>query len=290
MEEGSVITQIFLPISLAFIMFSVGLELTVDDFKRVVVQPKDFIIGAISQIILLPLVAFLLLSIWDIQPALAVGVMIIAACPGGVTSNLLTYLARGDTALSVSLTAIISLLAVLTLPFIVGFSIHYFMDAATAPELSVGKTIIGVFLITTVPVVIGMIVKKYAPVFAARFERVARVIASILFVVIIIGAVVGERENIIEYFKQAGPVTLTLNIVMMLMAAALARFGGLGRTQRIAITLECGLQNGTLAIFVAATLIGNTAMMVPGGIYSLLMFGTAILYLLLLKRQSMAQR
>ena len=135
-----------------------------------------------------------------------------------------------------------------------------------------------------------MIVKKYAPVFAARFERVARVIASILFVVIIIGAVVGERENIIEYFKQAGPVTLTLNIVMMFLAAALARFGGLGRAQRIAITLECGLQNGTLAIFVAATLIGNTAMMVPGGIYSLLMFGTAILYLLLLKRQSMARR
>ena len=143
MEEGSVITQIFLPISLAFIMFSVGLELTVDDFKRVVVQPKDFIIGAISQIILLPLVAFLLLSVWDIQPALAVGVMIIAACPGGVTSNLLTYLARGDTALSVSLTAIISLLAVLTLPFTVGFSIHYFMDAARAIERSrfFGKTV-----------------------------------------------------------------------------------------------------------------------------------------------------
>ena len=252
MEEGSVITQIFLPISLAFIMFSVGLELTVDDFKRVVVQPKDFIIGATSQIIILPLVAFLLLSVWDIQPALAVGVMIIAACPGGVTSNLLTYLARGDTALSVSLTAIISLLAVLTLPFIVGFSIHYFMDAATAPELSVGKTIIGVFFITTVPVVIGMIVKKYAPVFAERFERVARVIASILFVVIIIGAVVGERENIIEYFKQAGPVTLTLNIVMMLMAAALARFGGLGHSKNCDY-FECGLQNGTLAIFVAAT-------------------------------------
>ena len=169
--------------------------------------------------------------------------------PSGVTSTLLTY-TSGDTALSVSLTAIISLLAVLTLPFIVGFSIHYFMDAATAPELSVGKTIIGVFLITTVPVVIGMIVKKYASVFAERFERVARVIASILFVVIIIGAVVGERENIIEYFKQAGPVTLTLNIVMMFLAAALARFGGLGRAQRI-ITLECGLQNGTLAIFVA---------------------------------------
>ena len=288
MEDGNSITQIFLPISLAFIMFSVGLELTTDDFKRVAVRPKDFIIGATSQIILLPLVAFILLSVWDIQPALAVGVMIIAACPGGVTSNLLTYLARGDTALSVSLTAIISLLAVLTLPFVVGYSIHHFMDAATAPELSVGRMILGVFLITTVPVIIGMIVKKYAPVFAIKFERIARVIASILFVVIIIGAVVGEREDLVEYFKQAGPVTLVLNIVMMILAAGLARFGRLGRPQRIAITLECGLQNGTLAIFVAATLIGNTTMMVPGGIYSLLMFGTAILYLLLLRRQGAA--
>ena len=162
------------------------------------------------------------------------------------------------------------------------------MDADTAPELFVGRTILGVFLITTVPVIIGMCVKKYAPVFALKFERIARVIASILFVVIIIGAVFGERENIVEYFKQAGPVTLTLNIVMMVLAAALSRLGGLEGSQRIAITLECGLQNGTLAIFVAATLIGNTAMMVPGGIYSLLMFGTATLYLLLLRWRSRA--
>jgi len=288
MEDDNIVTQIFLPISLAFIMFSVGLELAIADFKRVAVQPKDFAIGAVSQIILLPLVAFLLLSVWEIQPALAVGVMIIAACPGGVTSNLLTYLARGDTALSVSLTAIISLLAVITLPFIVGFSITHFMDASEAPNLSVGRTIIGVFLITTVPVVIGMVVKKVAPVFAEKFERIARIIASVLFVVIIIGAVLGERENIVDYFKQAGPVTLVLNIVMLVLAAGLARFGGLGRPQRIAITLECGLQNGTLAIFVAATLIGNTTMMVPGGIYSLLMFGTAVIYLLLLRRQTPA--
>jgi len=288
MEDGNIITQIFLPISLAFIMFSVGLELTIADFKRVAVQPKDFAIGAASQIVLLPLVAFLLLSVWEIQPALAVGVMIIAACPGGVTSNLLTYLARGDTALSVSLTAIISLLAVVTLPLIVGFSITHFMDAADAPNLSVGRTIFGVFLITTVPVIIGMIVKRIAPVFADKFERIARIIASVLFVVIIIGAVLGERENIVDYFKQAGPVTLVLNVVMMVLAAALARFGGLGRPQRIAITLECGLQNGTLAIFVAATLIGNTTMMVPGGIYSLLMFATAIIYLIHLRRNKEA--
>lgn len=288
MEETNIITQAFLPLSLAFIMFSVGLELTLDDFKRVVVQPKDFFIGAVSQVVILPLVAFALLSFWTIDPLLAVGVMIIAACPGGVTSNLMTYLARGDTALSVSLTAVISLLAVITLPIIVSFSIGHFMDAASAPELPIGQTIIGVFLITTVPVVIGMLVKRFAPVFTEKFDRIARIIASVLFVVIVIGAIASERENIVDYFIQAGPQTLALNVVMMIIAALLARFAGMGIKQRIAITLECGLQNGTLAIFVAATLIGNKTMMVPGGIYSLLMFVTAIIYLFIAKRHQKA--
>ena len=285
MEDGNVVTQLFLPLSLAFIMFSVGLELTLADFGRVATQPKDFIIGAFSQIVVLPLVAFGLLSVWTIDPALAVGVMIIASCPGGVTSNLMTYLARGDTALSVSLTATISLLAVFTLPLIVGFSIVHFMDAATAPEMSVINTIIGIFAITTVPTIIGMAVKGFASDFAERFERMARLIATVLFVIILIGAVVSERENIVDYFKQAGPLTLVLNIVMMVLAAALARLGGLKPPQRIAITLECGLQNGTLAIFVAVTLIGNTTMMVPGGIYSLLMFVTAIFYVFIVKKK-----
>ncbi len=285
METSNMITQIFLPLSLAFIMFSVGLELVVDDFRRVALQPKDFAIGALSQVIVLPLVAFGLLLIWPIDPALAVGVMIIAACPGGVTSNLMTYLARGDTALSVSLTAIISLLCVMTLPFIVGFSLEYFMAASERPELPIAKTIGGIFAITTVPVVIGMVVKYLAPGFAERFERPARIIASVLFVIIIIGAIAGERENIVDYFKQAGPLALALNVVMMVIAAVLAKIAGSGIRQRIAITLECGLQNGTLAIFVAATLIGNKTMMVPGGIYSILMFATAILYLFWSKRQ-----
>ena len=286
MENVDIIKEIVLPISLAIIMFSVGLPLTTADFKRVAVQPKDFMIGAISQIILLPLVAFVLLSIWDIQPALAVGVMIIAACPGGATSNMLTYLARGDTALSVSLTAIISLLSLLTLPVIVSYSINFFMGASTAQELSVGEMILKIFLITTVPVVMGMMIRNFAPKFAAKWEPFVRVFATLLFVLVIAGAVYNERDNIWDYFKQAGPITLFLNVVMLWLAASLARAGGLGLPQRIAITLECGLQNGTLAIFVAATLIGNTTMMVPGGIYSLLMFGTAILYLLLLRRKN----
>ncbi|NQV98898.1 MAG: bile acid:sodium symporter family protein [Rhodospirillales bacterium] len=284
METGNVITQIVLPLSLAFIMFSVGLELTVADFKRVTTQPKDFVVGAISQIIFLPLIAFALTSFWILDPALSVGVMIIAACPGGVTSNLMTYMARGDTALSVSLTATISLLSVLTLPFIVSFSIIHFMDAATAPELSIGKTVFGVFAITTVPVVIGMAVKRYAAAFAARFERKARVIASVLFVLIIAGAILAERNNVVDYFRQAGPLMLTLNVVMMALAVVIAKLAGLGGAQKTAITFECGLQNGTLAIFVAATLIGSKTMMIPGAIYSLVMFPTAVIYLFVVMR------
>ena len=275
MQDGNFVTQVLLPVSLAFIMFSLGLALVLDDFKRVIVRPKDFAVGAFSQIVLLPAVAFVLVLVWPMDPVLKVGVMILAACPGGVTSNLMTYLARGDTALSVSLTAVISVISVVMLPLIVGSSIVYFMDAETAPEMSVGRTIVGVFLITTVPVAIGMAVRGLWPSFAVAFERRARIVATVLFVVIILGAILSERENLVSYFIQAGPATLVLNLVMMALAFVLARALGLGVPQRTAITLECGLQNGTLAIFVAVTLLGNTAMSVPGGIYSLLMFATA---------------
>jgi len=277
--QTNIVTQVILPISLAFIMFSLGLALAWADFKRVAVQPKEFFVGAFSQVILLPLVAFALVSVWPLKPELAVGVMILAACPGGVTSNLLTHLARGDTALSVSLTAVISVLTALTLPFIVVFSIVHFMDAATAPKLDIVQTVIGVFVITTVPVIVGMLVKRFAPRFADRFERRARRISTVLFILIVLGAIYTERANITDYFIQAGPVTLVLNVLMMVIAAGLGLLFAMGRRQRTAITLECGLQNSTLAIFVGATLIGNTGMIVPGGIYGLVMFVTAGLYM-----------
>ena len=286
MDDGNIITQIFLPVSLAFIMFSVGLELTFADFKRVAVQPKDFAIGALSQVIVLPAVAFLLVSIWPMDPALAVGVMIIAACPGGVTSNLMTYLARADTALSVSLTAVISVASVITLPLIVGLSIVTFMDASEAPDLDIGRTVLGVFVITTVPVILGMLVNTFAPNGAAAIERVARVFATVLFAVIIAGAIYSERENVVDYFLQAGPITLALNLIMMGLAAFIASRAGLGMRQQTAITLECGLQNGTLAIFVALTLIGSAEMGIPGAIYSLIMFPTAIAYMFYAKRRA----
>jgi BASS family bile acid:Na+ symporter len=279
MQNANVVTQVILPISLAFIMLTLGLALRWADFRRVVVQPKDFFVGAVSQIVLLPAVAFALVSAWPIDPALAVGVMILAACPGGVTSNLLTHLARGDTALSVSLTAVISVLSVLTLPFIVGFSIVHFMDAASAPKLNLVETIAGVFTITTVPVLLGMIIRHFLPRTAKASERVARHVATVLFVLIVLGAIYSERANIVDYFIQAGPVTLVLNVIMLVLAFGLGVLFRLGPPQRTAITLECGLQNSTLAIFVGATLLKNTAMIVPGGIYGLIMFATAGVYM-----------
>ena len=275
MEDGNFVTQVLLPVSLALIMFSLGLALVIEDFKRVVVRSRDFAAGAVSQIVLLPAVAFVLVLVWPMDPALKVGVMILAACPGGVTSNLMTHLARGDIALSVSLTAVISVISVVTLPLIVGASIVFFMDAKTAPDMPVGRTVLNVFLITTVPVAIGMAFRHLRPAIAVAFERRARIVATVLFVLIVIGAILSERENLVSYFIQAGPATLVLNLVMMALAFGLAMALGLGVPQRTAITLECGLQNGTLAIFVAVTLLGNTAMSVPGGIYSLLMFATA---------------
>lgn len=287
MEDGNIVTQVFLPVSLAFIMFSVGLALTGADFKRVLVQPKDFMIGAMSQVVLLPAVAFAIVSFYQMEPALAVGVMIIAACPGGVTSNIMTHMAKGDTALSVSLTAVISLLSVFTLPLIVGMSVTHLMGEA-APEMDVVKVAGGSFAIVAVPVMLGMLVRKLAERFAIGFEKIARHLATVLFIVIIAGAIYTERNNIAAYFAQSGVATLTLNIVMMALAYAIAKGFGLGSRQQTAITLECGLQNGTLAIFVAVTLIGNTTMMIPGAIYSLLMFATAGLYLPMAMRRAKA--
>lgn len=284
MGDGDLITQVFLPAALAVIMITVGLELSVAEFKRVATRPKAFLIGAACQILLLPAVAFALVSAVSMDPALAVGVMILAACPGGVTSNLLTYLARADTALSVSLTAVISLVSVVTLPLVVGLALSHFMAAETAPDIAVTQTVAGVFAITAVPVLIGMAINWRAPGLARRLDRVGRPLASVLFAVIVAGAIWSERANVVGYFLQAGPTTLALNLVMLALAAGVARAAALAPAQRTTITLECGLQNGTLAIFVALTLLGDREMMIPGAIYSLIMFPTALAYLLLARR------
>ncbi len=282
-----VVTDVVLPLALAFIMFALGLGLTFDDFARVATRPRDFVVGALSQIVLLPVVAFLLVSLWGLPPELALGVMIIAAAPGGVTSNLLTAFARGDVALSISLTAIISLLSVITIPLIVVFSYSQLIGGE-ANNVSVTGTALSVFVIVTIPVVLGVAVRRLAAGFATRFEPLARNISAGLFVVVLAGAILQERANLVEYFVQAGLVTLTLNVVMMVLAYSLARVFASGLQQRVAISLECGLQNGTLAIAVSVLLFGGGLATVPAATYSLIMFATALIFIAFLRRNVVA--
>ena len=278
------VTDVVLPLALAFIMLALGLGLTFDDFVRVARRPRDFAVGAVSQIIVLPVVAFLLASIWPMAPELALGLMIIAAAPGGVTSNLLTAFARGDVALSISLTAVISLLSVITVPFVVVFAYGHFIGEQALQDVTVVDTAIGVFLIVTVPVTLGLLVRRYAARFALRIEPSARTLAAVLFVLVLAGAIYQERNNLADYYAQAGLATLALNLLMMAIAYLLARLFTTGPKQRTAIAIECGLQNGTLAIAIAVLLFGGGLATVPAATYSLTMFATALIYVAVLRR------
>lgn len=279
-----VVTDVVLPLALAFIMLALGLGLTFDDFVRVARRPRDFAAGAMSQIIVLPAVAFLLASVWPMAPELALGLMIIAAAPGGVTSNLLTSFARGDVALSISLTAVISLLSVITVPFVVVFAYGHFIGEQAMQDVTVAETAISVFLIVTVPVLAGLLVRRYAEHFARRIEPAARTVSAVLFVLVLAGAIYQERLNLAEYYAQAGLSTLALNLLMMAIAYLLARLFATGAKQRTAIAIECGLQNGTLAIAIAVLLFGGGLAVVPAATYSLTMFATALIYVALLRR------
>ena len=273
-----IITDVVLPLSLAFIMFSLGLALKSSDFTRVIKQPKDFLIGAFSQIIILPLVALIIVMLWPLSPELAIGVMLIAAAPGGATSNIITSFAKGDVALSVSLTAIISLLCVITIPIIVLFSLNILMDTSTAKSISIGDIAIKMFLIVTVPVIIGMLFRKFLNSISISFEPLAKKISAVLFVLVLLGAIVAEKDNVVSYFAQAGLVTLILNLLMMIIAFYIGKLFASGISQQKTITVECGLQNGTLAIVVATTLFDGGLYLIPAATYSLIMFFTSLIY------------
>ena len=280
----NIVTDVILPLSLAFIMFVLGSGLTGSDFLRVIKQPRDFLVGAFSQIILLPIIAFILVKIWPIAPELAIGVMIIAAAPGGVTSNLLTSFAKGDVALSISLTAIISLLCVFTIPFIVLTSVKLLNYANITEDISLISMSRDMFLIVTVPVILGMLFRKFVSGAALKFESIAKKVSTALFVFVLLGAIAAERENVVSYFAQAGLITLTLNIIMMFVAFYLAQLLSSGIKQKICITIECGLQNGTLAIFVATSIFSGGMYVIPAATYSLIMFATSLIFVYLVRK------
>ena len=279
-----IVTDVFLPLALAFIMFALGLGLTGGDFLRVAKQSRDFFVGAFSQIILLPIIAFVLVKMWPIAPELAIGVMIIAAAPGGVTSNILTSFAKGDVALSISLTAIISLLSVITIPFIVLTSVGLLSNTNVTQDISLVNMSRDMFLIVTVPVILGMLFRRFISVIALKFEPIAKKISTVLFVLVLLGAIAAERENIVSYFAQAGLITLVLNVIMMVVAFYLAQLFASGVKQKKCITIECGLQNGTLAIFVATSIFGGGMYVIPAATYSLIMFATSLIFVYLVRK------
>ena len=278
-----VVTKIA-PIALALIMLTLGLGLTTSDFTRVVKRPKDFLVGLICQVILLPIIAFVLIKILNVQPALALGVMIIAAAPGGVTSNILTKFANGDVALSVSLTAIISLLSILTVPFIVIKSAELLDINYLSKEISMSGISIKMFLVVTLPVVIGMLIRKFAQNFILNRTALIEKISLTLFMIVFISIWLEEWDNIIMYISRAGVITLILNVTMMVLGFYVAKIFASGIEQRKCISLECGLQNGTLAVFVSTQIFDDIIYLIPTASYALIMFVTSIIFVLLLKK------
>jgi len=276
----NIVTDVVLPIALAFIMFSLGLGLSISDFARILIKPKEFFVGFISQLIILPLIALILVFIWPLSPEIAIGVMILAAAPGGATSNILTSFAKGDVALSISLTAVISILSVITIPLILGISLSLLGTNLAREGISLIDIALKMFLIVTVPVLIGMLLKNIL----SSFENIAKKISTVLFFLVLLGAILAERENVVTYFAQAGLITLILNILMMLIAYYLSKTLISNVSQQRAIIFECGLQNGTLALVVANVFFDGGAYLIPAATYSLIMYATALPYIYYLRR------
>lgn len=275
--QANVLTELFLPLALAIIMFGMGLSLTFADFKRILIYPKAVSIGLLNQLVLLPIVAFGIVKLLQLPPELAVGLMILSACPGGATSNLITHLAKGDSALSITLTAFSSLITVITIPFVVNFSIGYFIPGGQEQKLEVFGTIVAVLAITIIPVAIGMLVLKKSPNLAQKWDKPFRKISAVFFVIIIVATVLKEKDNLGQFFIDAGPASLALNVSTLALGFGIAKAASLNFRQSLTIAVESGIQNGTLGITIAATLIGNSVMTIPSAIYSLIMFGTATL-------------
>ncbi len=284
MEQNAVLT-LFLPIALGIIMLGLGLNLLVDDFKRVVLYPKAVFIGLFCQMILLPIVCFGITILFNLPPALAVGLMLLSASPGGATANLYSHLAKGDVALNISLTAVNSVLTLFTLPFIVNFSIDYFMQTGQVVPMQF-KKIIEVFAIVLVPVGIGMLINRYAPNFSKRLEKPVKILSALFLVLIIVGAIIKEKDQFMGYFQQVGLASLTFNVISMLIGYFVPFMFNISRKQSIAIGMEIGIHNGTLAIYIALNVIGNSAMSIPPAVYGLIMFFTAAVFGYLVSRQT----
>tara|TARA_B100000941_G_C28428518_1_gene512872 strand:+ start:171 stop:1022 length:852 start_codon:yes stop_codon:yes gene_type:complete len=275
------------PIALALIMLGLGASLTVKDFTRVAQNPKEFFVGLVCQLVLLPIIAYLLIIILKTPIELALGVMLIAAAPGGVTSNVLTKFADGDVALSISLTAITSLISIVSVPYVVFLSIEIFNVNYISGNVSMLGISLKMFFVVTIPVLIGMIVRKLANDFIQNNMKIIQRVSIGLFIIIFIAIYIEEWDSIIMFLNTAGTIALILNVTMMVVGFYVAKFFASGIAQRRCISLECGLQNGTLAVFVGTQLFGNEMnYMVPTAAYALIMMATSVIFVLILRKQT----
>ena len=275
MDITTIITQIFLPISLAIIMFGMGLTLVVGDFGRLFTYPKAVIVGLCNQLIFLPLIGFSIILLFDLSSSMAIGIMILALCPGGPTSNLITQVARGNIGLSVTLTALASLITVFTIPIILSKAITYFTgETGVVIELPIVQTMLQILIITVIPVSIGMVIRKKNEGFALRMERPMRTASTVLFVIIFLLVMIANKDLIVEAMKEVGLATLLLNLSTMALGYITARAFRIKGKSQISITIESGIQNGTLAFVIATTILNNVEMGLPTGAYSIWMFIT----------------
>jgi BASS family bile acid:Na+ symporter len=283
--QSAYLTTVIMPFALGIIMLGLGLSLTVDDFKRVVKFPKAVLIGLFCQMILLPIVCFLIANAFGLPPVLAVGLMLLSASPGGATANLYSHLAKGDVALNVTLTAVNSVLTIFSIPIIVNLSLSYFMGTEQYIPLQF-KKVVEVFMIVLIPVTIGMLMNKNFPVFSRKMEKPVKIASVFILAFVIITATLKEKNNVGMYFAQVGLAALSFNILSMLSGYFLPKVFRLPQKQRISIAMEIGIHNGTLAIFIALNALQNTAMAMPAAIYSLMMFFTAAAFGLIVNLKS----
>lgn len=268
------IGTIILAISLVIIMFGMGLSLVKDDFIRLLKYPKAILIGLLNQIILLPIIAYILISIFNVGTDIAIGVMILAACPGGPTSNLITHLAKGDAGLSISLTTLNSLITIFTIPFVIDFALTHFLDADEAVQINKLQTVIQIFAIVIIPVSLGMALKKIKPAFADKMSKPVKIASAAVLFLVIIGLVLKKKEDLIPYLQQAGLTTLVLNIVTIIIGFITAKIARLNLSQSLTISIESGIQNGTMAIAIASGVLMNDNYAIAPAVYSLIMFFT----------------
>ena len=283
--QSSALTAILLPVALGIIMLGLGLSLTLADFKRVVVYPRAVLVGLLCQMLVLPVVCYGLAVGFGLPPELAVGLMLLAASPGGATANLFSHLAKGDVALNITLTAVNSLLSLLTLPFIVNFALTAFMGEGKVLPLQFDK-IVQVFAIVLVPVSIGMTIRAFAPATADRLDKPVRILSAVFLILIVAATIIKERAIIVDSFASVGPAALCFNLASLLVGYSIPRLLRLDQRQSIAIGMEIGIHNGTLAIAIATapTLLNNSVMAIPPAIYSLIMFFTAAAFGVLVNR------